>query len=98
MDNKNFWHLVDYIRWHFLSYESIVGTKELLKTARYLMKEYRRRKSYWGDTWEVFNDFLREYVTPYIKNQMEVMYDGQKDNVLSVEEYVSRNYQQAEPN
>lgn len=88
LDNKNFWNVVEYIRWHFISYEPIVGTKELLRTTRFLMKEYRRRKSYYGDTWEVFNDFLRECVNPYMKNQMEVIYDGQENNVLSAEKYV----------
>ncbi len=87
LDNKNFWHVVDYIRWHFLVYERMVGTKELLRTSRFLMKEYRRRKSYYGDTWDVFNDFLREYVNPFMKNLMEDMFDGQ-DNLLSVEKYV----------
>lgn len=77
MDNKNFWHLVDYIRWHHLAFERIVGTPELLRTSRYLMKEYRRRKSYYGDTWEVFNDFLHHYVDPYIKNLMEDWGNGE---------------------
>lgn len=88
LNNKNFWRVVDYIRWHFLAYERIVGTKELLRTSRFLMKEYRRRKSYYGDTWGVFNEFLCDYVCPYIKNQMEVMQDGQKDNILSAEKHV----------
>lgn len=93
-DNKNFWRVVDYIRLHFLAYEYMVGTKEMLRKSRYLMKEYRRRKSYWGDTEEVYNDFIREYVRPYIKNQMEASQNGQEINVCSAEKYVSNGDQQ----
>lgn len=88
-NRKNFWLVVDYIRWHFPLYERTVGSKELFKTTRFLMKEYRRRKSYYGDTEEVFNDFVREHVNPFIKNLMEDMRNAQKDNLLSVEKYVS---------
>ena len=80
MDNKNFWRLVDWIRWHHMWYEPTVGTKQLLRTSRSLMKEYRRRKSYYGDTWEVFNDFLKQCVDPYMRNIKEEAY-GPHDNL-----------------
>ena len=95
LDNKNFWLVVDYIRWRFPLYERAVGSKELFKTTRFLMKEYRRRKSYYGDTIETYDDFIREYVKPFMKNLMEDMLDGQKDNLLSAEKYVSYRDQQA---